>query len=441
MTIAAGTARPRGWYHGWNIVAVCVLSSAVANGLPVNAFSLFLQDWSTELHAPISFFQLGLAALGVFSAFCSPFVGVLVDKYPTRWLMGGGLLGIALLCVGVSLVRSSGQLLALYVVVLPVSVVFSTTLPANAVVSRWFVKRIGLALGLTAFGLGIAGVVLPPIVAVLLPEFGWRMIWRVGGIFIALAVAPLVMGVVRDRPATRDGLYYLGAEGASGAHQGHGQHGAAHGSNGLTWRAVFARRNFWLLVAVFLPMLALYGGCLNNLAPIAATQGLSRQTGAILMSALCFAQVCSTLICGLLSDRFGNRLPLVGLTMAAGIGGMMVALGHGMANLGVGVVLVGLVGGMWPLLATAVAAEFGPGGVGRAFGLLMMFLPVIVLVPFLVARIHEAFGSYAPSLIGLSVLTVTSGAACLLLMREDRGGRGKNATQGTGTTAALAPTI
>jgi MFS family permease len=420
MTLPASKARPRGWYHGWNIVAVCVLSSAAANGLPINAFSLFLQDWSTQLHAPISFFQLSLAALGLFSAFCSPFVGVLADKYPARWLMGGGLLGIALFCVGVSYVRASWQLLALFMIVLPVSVAFSTTLPANAVVSRWFVRRLGLALGLTAFGLGIAGVVLPPIVAALMPEFGWRMIWRVAGLLTALVVAPLVMWVVRDQPAERDGTYYLAALGAARSQKAHG-HGSVTGGAGLTWRTVFARRNFWLLVAVFLPMLALYGGCLNNLAPIASAQGLSQQTAGALMSTLSFSQICSTVICGLLSDRFGNRLPLVGLTVATAVGGMMVALGHGMADLGVGVVLVGLAGGMWPLLAAAVAAEFGAGGVGRAFGLLMMFLPVIVLVPFIVAKVHEVFDSYAPSLVGLSVLTVLAGAACLLLMRENRG--------------------
>src|SRR5208282_3477907 len=135
-----------------------------------------------------------------------------------------------------------------------------TTLPANAVVSRWFVRRLGLALGLTSFGLGIAGVVLPPIVGALLPEFGWRMIWRVFGLLVALIVAPLVVGVVRDRPAERDGTYYVTADGASRAHLGHGQ-GTGLGGGGLTWRAVFARRNFWLLVAVFLPMLGLYGGC------------------------------------------------------------------------------------------------------------------------------------------------------------------------------------
>jgi MFS family permease len=424
MSVAASTAR-RGWYHGWNIVTVCVLSSAVTNGLPVNCFSLFLQDWSAQLHAPISFFQLGSAGLGVFSSLCAPFVGVLADKYPARWLMGGGLLGMALFCFGVSLVQTSGQLLALFMILLPVSVVFATTLPANAVVSRWFMKRLGLALGLTAFGLGISGVLLPPTVAALLPEFGWRAIWRGAGVFIALIVAPLVLWVVRDRPALRDGTHYVPADAASRNHGAHG-HGALLGAGSLTWRTVFASRNFWLLVAVFLPMLGLYGGCLNNLAPIAASQGLSTQTAGALLSVFSFAHISSTLLCGLLSDRFGNRLPLVGLTVAAGIGGVIVALGSGTANLGIGVVLVGLGGGMWPLLAAAVAGEFGAGGVGRAFGLLMMFVPVIVLVPFIVAKVHEITGSYAPSLIGLAALTVMAGAACFFLMQERRGGRGRD---------------
>jgi MFS family permease len=423
MTIAADAPRRRGWYHGWNIVAVCVLSSAVANGLPVNSFSLFLQDWSAQLHAPISFFQLGLAALGLFSAFFSPVVGALADKYPARWLMSGGLLGIALFYVGVSFVTASWQLLALFAALLPVSVAFSATLPANAVVSRWFVRRLGIALGLTAFGLGLAGVILPPIVAALMPELGWRTIWRVGGVLIAVVVAPLVLLIVRDRPTERDGLHYLTIDGVltmDGV--AHAQHSHSPGgrasSDGLSWRHVLARRNFWLLVAVYLPMLALNGGCSNNLAPIAASRGLTTQTAGALLSAFSLSYVGATLITGLLSDRFGNRLPLFSLAMATAVGGVIVASGHDAVTLGAGVTLVGLSGGMWPLLAAAVAAEFGASGVGRAFGLLMMFLPVIVLTPFLVAKVHESTNSYVPALIGLAVLTFAGGAACLLLMRE-----------------------
>lgn len=435
MTATESAAQRHGWYHGWNIVAVCVLAQAVANGLPVNAFSLFLHDWSAQLHTPISTFQLGIAAFGLFSAFLSPKVGVFADKYPARWLMGGGIIGIALFYLGVSLVTASWQLVALYALVLPVSVVCSTALPANAVVSRWFVRRLGLALGLTAFGLGMAGVVLPPIIAAVTPAFGWRTVWRVSGMLIAVVVAPLVMWVVRDRPTERDGLYYLTGKGEARPLHGHGP----ASSGGLTWRDVMKRRNFWLLVAVCLPMLALYGACLQNLAPVAASHGLSQQTAGALLSAFGLTHVASTLVMGLLSDRFGNRLPLCGLALAAAVGGFIVALGQGVTILGLGVMLVGLSGGLWPLLAAAAAVEFGASEVGRAFGLLMMFLPVIVLVPFLVARIQERTGSYAPGLVGLAVLTLIGGAACLL-MRERRRGRTTEAETEAAKEAVIAPT-
>lgn len=431
MTAGGGATRRIGWYHGWNIVAVCILSQAAANGMSINAFSLFLHDWSADLHSSISTLQLGMGACGLVSASLSPFIGVLADKYPARWLMGGGLVGIVLVAFGISFATTTWQLLALYALPLPLGVVFSTAVPANAIVSRWFVRRLGLALGLTAFGLGVAGAVLPPIIAAVMPAVGWRAIWRVGGVVIALVVIPLVLWVLRDRPTEREGLHYMTGDGkAPTPHHGHG------GGGSLNWREVFRRRNFWLLVGVYLPILALWGGCAQNLAPIAASQGLSQQTAGALLSAFSLSQVSATLIMGLLSDRFGNRLPLSGLAVADAVGGLIIAYGHGPGSLGVGVVLVGASGGLWPLLAAAIAVEFGASGFGRAFGLLTMFIPVVVLTPFLVAKVQESTGSYVVGLTGLAALTFAGGLACLF-MRERHQGRATEAEK----TAALEDTV
>jgi hypothetical protein len=63
----------------------------------------------------------------------------------------------------------------------------------------------------------------------------------------------------------------------------------------------------------------------------------------------------------------------------------------------------------------------------------MMFLPGIVLMPFAVAKIHEVFGSYAPALVGLAGLTLLSGTACLVFMRERR--------VDPGTSLGIAPEV
>jgi MFS family permease len=403
----------RGWYHGWNVVLVCVLAQVAANGLPINAFSLFLHDWSVDLNAPISSLQLSLAALGLFSAVFSPIVGPLADKYPARWLMGGGILGIAAFNFAVSFVTARWQLLALFMIVLPLALVFSTTLVANACVSRWFTRRLGLALGFTAFGLGAAGVVLPPIVATLTPEFGWRAVWRGAGVITAVIVLPLVLLVMRDRPEARDGLQYVSGDDPVGVAHGHPRFAA--GASSLGWRDVLANRNFRLLIAVYLPMLALHGACLHNLAPIATSRALDQQTAGALLSAFSLSHVTSTLATGMLADRFGPRLPLVGLAFATAVGGVIVAFADGAPLMFAGVLLVGLSGGMWPLLAAAVAAEFGASHVGRSFGLLMMFLPIIGLMPSAVARIQERTGSYTPGLCMLAGLTLAGGIACLFM--------------------------
>jgi MFS family permease len=408
-----GTRTRSGWYHGWNIVGACALAQVAANGVPTNAFSLFLRPWAIDLHTTISTLQLCLAACVGISALLSPITGMLADKYPARWLFGAGLIAIALFCFGVSFATSPGHILALYSLLFSVALSIATAVPSNAVISRWFGRKLGLALGLSSFGPGLGSIIVPPLVALALPVLGWRAIWQIAGAVIGFVIAPLVIWAMRDRPTARDGFDYLTGSTAAGASAHHG------GPGGPTWRVILGRSNFWLLLAVYLPMLSVYGAALQNLAPIAASRGMSTGVAGVLLSLFGLLHVLSALIMGLLSDRFGNKLPLIGLAVAAAAGGVVMAFAYDPVTLGIGVMLVGFSGGLWPLLAAATAAEFGPSGCGRAFGLLTFFLPVIVLTPALVARLQENTGSYVPGLTGLATLTLLGGAACLL-MRENR---------------------
>jgi MFS family permease len=427
MTQIARAAPPQGWYHGWNIVAVCMLSQVAANSLTYNTFSLFLHDWSAQLHTPISRLHLAVAAMVFVAAMLSPVVGSLADKYPARRLFACGLVGIALFYMAVSVATAAWQIMALYALLASVALDLSTSVPANALISRWFVRRLGLALGLSAFGIGLAGVLLPPLIAALLPTLGWRMIWRGGGLAVAVLVMPLVVSVVRDRPAEMQGRYYL-----SGEKKSRGRHGGMAGLGG--WREVVARRNFWLLVAIYLPMMGLYSGVGQNLPPYAASHGLNQQSAGVLLSVLSFSHIVATLLLGLLSDRFGNRMPFVGLALAMVAGAATLAFAAGLPGIVVGSALVGLGGGVFTLLAAAIAVEFGAQGVGRAFGLCMFFLPIMSLAPFVVAKSQESTGSYAPGIMGLAALVCIAGALSLLL-RERRGdqlGMGEGQTSSDG---------
>lgn len=425
--------QPGPWYYGWNIVAVCILSQVACNGLTYNAYSLFLHSWSTDLHEKISMLQLPIAGMGLMCAVTSPFIGAFVDKVPPRRIFTFGLLGMALFMLGISLAQTTWQIIALYGLLVPLALGCATAMPANALISRWFVKRRGVALGLSAFGIGMAGVVLPPIIAKAMPLVGWRAIWQAGAAVTALVVLPLVVLTIRNQPTEREGLHYLAADGAPAAPSHHGHGGASQ----MSWKDVLQRKTFWLLIAVFLPIMAINGGVGQNLAPYAASHGFTQEDAGMLISALSLAHLVATLGLGVLSDRFGNRLPFAGLAVVVAIGAVVLAFGHSLPMAFVGSALIGLGGGWATLLAAAIAVEFGAEGFGRAFGLCMTVIPLSALVPFVIAKTQESTGSYAPSMIGLGVI-VLAGGAMILLLKERHGG---HATEAEKEAAALDESI
>jgi MFS family permease len=306
----------------------------------------------------------------------------------------------------------------LYGALLPFAVSFSTSVVANALVSRWFVRRIGLALGLTAFGVGLSGALLPPVIGAAMPMVGWRGIFRAASLAIAFVVVPLILIALRDRPTSSEGSYYLSDQGEARRLRGHGRPGVSGGR--LGWRRVIARKNFWLLLAVFLPIMAIYGGCTQNLAPIAAFHGLAQRSAGVLLSVLSVCHVTSSLLLGLVSDRFGNRLPLACLALIMAAACILTALTNSLSGMVIAVALIGVGGGVWTLLAAAIAAEFGAEGFGRAFGLLVAFLPLNALVPFAIAKTQESTGSYAPALFVLAVIAVIGGALCILMKEQSQ---------------------
>jgi MFS family permease len=417
MNQTAETVGARGWYYGWNIVAATILSQVAANGLTYNTFSLFVGNWARELHAPISQLQLAVSAMVLVCALAAPAIGSMADKYPARALFAAGLVGVGVFYAAISCATAAWQVIALYGLLVPIALNLCTSLTANPLISRWYSRRLGLALGLSSFGVGMAGVLLPPIVASALPEFGWRAIWRMGSVLIIVVVMPLVVAVIRDRPTEREGLHYLTGDGSSGHVHAHG----AIGKGGpLDWREVLGRKNFWLLIAIYLPIMAAYGGVAQNLGPFVSNHGLNQQNAGQLLSVLSLTHLIATLTFGLLVDRFGYRRPLTALAVFVAAGAAVLALSTGLTTIAVGCALVGLGGGVFTVLAAAMAAEFGANGVGRAFGMVMFFLPLGTLGPFAFAKVQESSGSYTPALVGVIILVLCSGGLSLLLRTPRR---------------------
>lgn len=397
--------RKPAYYHGWNIIAACILSQLAALGVPINCFSLFVGGWSTQFHTPISALALGMTFFSLGCSIWCPVVGFLADKYPVRNLMVIALVAMALFHFTIGFVNAGWQIIILYSALLGLLITFSTGVPSQALVARWFVRRRGLAMGLTSFGIAMAGVVFPPIITWLLPQIGWRSTWMLFGVLIGLVVAPIVFMTLRERPGEEEGASYVTPEVYDPE--------AAK----LPLKQIFKSRNFWMTILAFTPAQSAMMVLTVSLAPIVMSRGYGLSIAGVLLSVVSISALASKLGMGVLSDRFGNRLPLALVTFFCAAGCVLLAVGHDLVSLFAAIILIGLGQGAWTILAAATAAEFGPRGFGRAFGFISMLTPVATIAAPIVAWLYEHHVSYSISLVGLAGFALM-GLVAALFMKE-----------------------
>ena len=219
----------------------------------------------------------------------SPFGGIQVDRGSVRKLM---LLGICALALGL-LILSQAQTLwqawAAFGLILPVGNLFLGQLTTSALITRWFEKIRGRAMGISAVGTSLGGFVIPVLFASLSELYDWRtalMIIAAGAFAVTF---PIIWFVIADWPADKGQV-------ADGARQGPedkpSQESAAAEQHTLTLPVILTNTAFWIETIVIGFLLFIYMGMLNNLYPHAIGLGLEPVRAASLMSVL---TVCSVL--------------------------------------------------------------------------------------------------------------------------------------------------
>jgi MFS family permease len=170
--------RPRVFY-GWWVVATASLGMCFSTGtIVVLSFGVFFKPLSEYFHVGRAAISLAFTLHGLVSAASIPLIGRLIDCYGARRviLTGTAIFGLVLLSSGFV----GASIAYLYLLYLALGLVSGTTLPVpyGVVVSRWFDRQRGLALGLMAFGLGLGAIGMPLVAQRLIAMFGWRAVCR-----------------------------------------------------------------------------------------------------------------------------------------------------------------------------------------------------------------------------------------------------------------------
>jgi MFS family permease len=182
--------------YRWLVVAYTLLMQAVTVGVLIYCFALFALPWLAEFEAPRRDVMVAISLLQVGMGVVSPFAGRAMDVLPMRVLVTAGALSMALGLWLASHAQALWQILLIYALLFPPALALTGTLASQTLVARWFRDRRGLAIGISATGTNLGGMVFPFLVAGWLVASGWRdtLVWlAVLGLLLVVPLGWLVL--------------------------------------------------------------------------------------------------------------------------------------------------------------------------------------------------------------------------------------------------------
>jgi MFS family permease len=401
-------------FFGWWVVLVSAIgmTTGIAS-VNLWSFGVFIGPLSAEFGWTVSDITTVLLIGTLVTVVSSPFIGRLVDRLGARRVALASIVLLGSLLV--SLYWLTPNLWHFYLIfgVMPLLGAGTSSVAYARVISRWFDRRRGLALGLTLAGVGVGAFVIPLLTNAVIQTHGWRVAYVVLGLLSLALTLPLAFFLLKDSPEAM-GQRPDGA--APSADEQAGATRAPAGVVGFATDEALRQPRLWQMVAAFLVLGLAIGGVLILLVPILEQRGVPRETAVLVQAGLGVALVIGRVFAGWLMDRF--FAPYVAIAFLVGpIGGLLLfANSTSPAAAVVAALLIGLAAGAEvDVIAYMIGRYFGTRAYATLYGVLYSAWTLgSGFGPKLFAIVYERTGSYSPALLSAAVLMTLS---CLLLWR------------------------
>jgi MFS family permease len=393
---------PRQIFYGWWVVLASAIGLFWGVPITVYSFSVFFKPLMQEFHAGRAAVSLAFTLKLIAAAICAAPIGWLTDRYGARRviLTSTGIFGSILLAN--RLLSGSIARFYCFYVLLGFCVGGVGPIPYGSLVSHWFDRRRGLALGLTMLGIGVGAVIMPSVAQTLIARFGWKTAYSILGAAVLLICWPVVAYVLKEKPEDF-GLLSDGASARTG--------GMEYVQEGLTAHEAWRSRNFWLMALAFTLVSASVQGCVVHIVPMLNDRNLGPQAATLGSSLIGAAVMIGRIGTGYLLDRtFAARLASILFAVSA-LGIALLLLGN-RATAFAAAFLVGLgLGAEVDLIPYLASRYFGLRDFGKVYSsLFAAFAFAGALGPLIMGAGFDRTGSYRDPLITFLVAAVFAAA-------------------------------
>ncbi|HEY82721.1 MAG TPA: MFS transporter [Dehalococcoidia bacterium] len=404
-----------GLFYGWVVVAVFLVIGITLYGIHFS-FGVFFKSIEGEFNLTRAATSAILSANLLLAGACSFFAGWAIDRYGPKVvvLLMGAFAGLSLVLT--SQTNALWQLFLTYSLLLAMGTGPLYVVPMSAV-SRWFIKKRGLAMGLASLGSGLGTVVMAPFATYLIASFDWRTAYLIIGLIAWLIILPLSRLLKRDP-------YEVGAlpDGVkSGAGDVEGEEAGTRPA-GASLLPVLRMRSFWLLASLWFLFAANIFLVFAHLVPHITDIGFSAAEAAGVLSVVGVAAIPGRLLMGIASDRLGRKLATITCLLIQAGAMVLLVWARDLWSLYLFAIAFGFFySGFGSSGAALLSDTFPLGNIGAIFGLLEVGFGIGAAIgPVVGGLIFDLSGSYSVAFFIGAVVLLGATLLVALVRRETR---------------------
>ena len=384
-------------FYGWKITFISLAVTTTAFGVLYSFgvfFKLWLEEWTCNRAFLSGVFSLSFLMYGI----ASFLMGRLTDRYgPRKTLAIGGLI----MGAGALTTSQINQAWALYITFgLMIGIGVGTSYaPTASTVSRWFVEKKGVAVGIVVSGLGLGTLIYSPLAKLLINLWNWRIAFMVIGILI-WAVYFTAAFILRRDPQDL-GLQPYGQPSATRANKkgiknSKDSLSRATASQDISTRDAVRMSRFWMLFVIHSLWVLGMAIPMVHLIPFATDIGVSPGRATLMLAFIGGISVLGRLVLGAMGAKIGLKKSLTILLMFQASTMFWLALSEETWMVWTFSFLFGFsYGGLASIFPLVTEEYFGLFAMGSIFGLILLGATIGgVIGPWLAGFIFDLTGRY-----------------------------------------------
>jgi MFS family permease len=399
-------------FYGWWIVIACFCTFGFSVGIPYYNAPFFFDYYKRDFGWPTHDVTLGFPLAALLTLWVGP---ILIPRFSQRKLIiaGTGLTFLAFL--GFS--KMTGSLAVYYALyfLYTVGYLLSGPIPHQVIISHWFKKNRGTAMGLVYVGVGVFGAIGTQMVKWLTNTYDYKVALLAIGCLM-FAAWPIAFFVLKDRPEQM-GLF---ADGEASAP-------TQSPVEARSLRYLSRQGAFWLLLIGSICSIGAIGSINFHMKLVFKDQGFVDQTNlnnvwSTAQFWILISSIAGRLLIGKLSDMFPMKYVMTAtyFVVAAAIPLLFtVKPGDPLMTYVFAVIFGFAMGADYMLIPLMAAKQFGVNSLARAMAVI---LPVNTIgqtwIPQGVSYLRENFGNYTAAMGVVLAIAMIGAIAIALLPKE-----------------------